>query len=294
MAFKYAIIPIILTLYLTPSLYKMPELPEIETVKRGIKALEGNTIDHAIVRNPRLRYEIDPTLPKILAHTTIKSINRRAKYLILNLTKNNHSGYLIIHLGMSGSLGITHETNIKKHDHVDIVFSDGVILRYNDPRRFGCVMYTENLEDHPLLGHLGPEPLTTRFNTSYLLSKLKNKTSTIKQLIMDNTIVVGVGNIYACESLFLSKISPLRLGKDITQSEATLLVKSIKDVLAIAIELGGSSLRDYKQADGSLGYFQNVHNVYGRASKECKVCSSSILEKRLGQRNSFYCNNCQK
>ena len=186
------------------------------------------------------------------------------------------------------------EWALNKHDHVDIVFKNGIILRYNDPRRFGCLVYALDIENHSLLAKLGPEPLSTQFNATYLISKLKNKTSTIKQLIMDNHIVVGVGNIYAAEALFLAKISPLRIGTNVTKDEATLLVKVIKQVLKKAIELGGSSLRDYKKADGSLGYFQNTHNVYGKSGKKCGVCDSLIVEKRLGQRNSFYCPICQK
>lgn len=275
----------------------MPELPEIETIKRGIQTLETQTIIGTIVRNSKLRYMVDSNLDQILKNVKIISITRRAKYLIFDMgnKSNVHKGHLIIHLGMSGSLTLTDTcTPLKKHDHVDILFGNGNILRYNDPRRFGCIVYTKTLENNSLLQHLGPEPLTPEFNAKYLIDKLNTKSSSIKQLIMDNAIVVGVGNIYACESLFLAKISPLRPGKSITKTEATLLVKCIKQVLEQAIKLGGSSISDYKHADGSLGYFQNVHNVYRRGGKECKTCNTIILEKRLGQRNSFYCIRCQK
>lgn len=275
----------------------MPELPEIETIKRGIKPLVAQTIREIIIRNPKLRYEIDPGLNQILKNVTVNQISRRAKYLIFDIKDHDgtNKGYLVIHLGMSGSLRLTNsDTLLKKHDHVDILFHSGAILRYNDPRRFGCIIYTDNLKTSPLLEHLGPEPLTDEFNAKYLLDKLQNKLSSIKQLIMDNAIVVGVGNIYACESLFLAKISPLRPGKSISKSEAGLLVKCIKEVLEHAIRLGGSSISDYTHANGSLGYFQNSHNVYGRSGKPCKLCNNIILEKRLGQRNSFYCTNCQK
>lgn len=275
----------------------MPELPEIETVKRGIKSLERETILDVVIRNPKLRYMVDANLSRILKKTIISKINRRAKYLIfdlLNAKNNTATGYLIIHLGMSGSLTLTNNNQaLKKHDHVDILFANGSILRYNDPRRFGCIIYEENLDSCNLLRHLGPEPLNPEFNAKYLSYKLNNKLSTIKQLIMDNKIVVGVGNIYACEALFLAKISPLRPGGNLNQNEIKLLVKCIKQVLEKAIELGGSSISDYKQADGSLGYFQNSHNVYGRSGKKCNICSELILEKRLGQRNSFYCIHCQ-
>ncbi|MCC2624225.1 MAG: DNA-formamidopyrimidine glycosylase [Burkholderiales bacterium] len=274
----------------------MPELPEIETVKRGIKTLEREKIVGVIIRNPKLRYLVDSNLNQILKNVKVESISRRAKYLIFDMSRSKvPQGHLIIHLGMSGSLTLADNCKpLKKHDHVDILFGNGNILRYNDPRRFGCIVFTNNLIDNSLLQHLGPEPLTPEFNAKYLLEKLNGKSSSIKQLIMDNAIVVGVGNIYACESLFLAKISPLRPGRSITKQEAGLLVKCIKEVLEQAIKLGGSSISDYKHADGSLGYFQNSHNVYGRSGKPCKTCNQNILEKRLGQRNSFYCTNCQK
>lgn len=277
----------------------MPELPEIETVKRGIKSLEAQTIIGVTIRNHSLRYPVDLNLKQILNNAQVIKINRRAKYLILDLSiyqgLNAKNGYLIIHLGMSGSLTLTdNSVPLKKHDHVDILFGNGTILRYNDPRRFGCIVYVESLDNNNLLQHLGTEPLDLEFNAEYLLSKLNNKASSIKQLIMENKIVVGVGNIYACEALFMAKISPLRTGNSISKTEATLLVKCIKQILNQAIELGGSSLRDYKQADGNLGYFQNIHSVYGRTGKPCKICQHLIIEKRLGQRNSFYCDHCQR
>lgn len=269
----------------------MPELPEIETIKRGIGSLEGQIIKKVIIRNNSLRYKISHTFASEVTGKKIQNIKRRAKYLILELSE----GYIIIHLGMSGSLTLLNDANtdIKKHDHFDLE-TENFILRYNDPRRFGLVMYFCDLNQCRLLYKLGPEPLDTSFNVKHLLSKLKNKKSSIKQLIMDNHIVVGVGNIYACEALFKAHISPLKAGECITKDEAEKLVKSIKKVLKLAIELGGSSLRDYKQADGNLGYFQNIHNVYGKSGKPCPKCGAKILEKRLGQRNSFYCPVCQK
>lgn len=269
----------------------MPELPEIETIKRGIEDLTGNSIINVIIRNNSLRYKISPTLYNDLIGKMVISIKRRAKYLLLELTE----GFIIIHLGMSGRLTLLDDRDapIKKHDHFDISFNSQ-ILRYNDPRRFGLILYTESPLNNKLLKNLGPEPLEKDFNAKYLLSKLLNKKSAIKKLIMDNQIVVGVGNIYACESLFLSKISPTRTGSSITDAEAKLLVKSIKIILQNAIELGGSTLRDYQTADGSLGYFQNIHKVYAKTNKPCSECGTIIMEKRLGQRNSFYCPNCQK
>ena len=274
----------------------MPELPEIETVKRGIEHLSGHTITDVVIRNHSLRYPIPSNLKQTLVDQQIIEITRRAKYLVFTLkSAKADTSYLILHLGMSGSVVLLDKsTTTNKHDHVDIVFKSGIILRYNDPRRFGCLVYTLDIENHPLLTKLGPEPLSPQFNATYLISKLKNKASSIKQLIMDNHIVVGVGNIYAVEALFLARISPLRIGKNISESDAKLLVKMIKQVLIKAIELGGSSLRDYKKADGSLGYFQSIHNVYGKSGKKCNVCNNLIVEQRLGQRNSFYCPNCQK
>jgi formamidopyrimidine-DNA glycosylase len=176
---------------------------------------------------------------------------------------------------------------------VDLVF-ENTVLRYNDSRRFGCVIYTDNYKTHPVFINLGPEPLTNEFNAEYLHNKLQNKKSSIKQLIMDNAIVVGVGNIYASEALFMAKISPLRFGASLKLKELALLVTCIKKVLNSAIEQGGSTLRDYKKADGNLGYFQNSHFVYDKAGKACVLCDHIIKSVRLGQRNSFYCPNCQR
>jgi formamidopyrimidine-DNA glycosylase len=271
----------------------MPELPEIETVSRGISHLQGKQITAVIVRNGNLRYKITQTIAKDLLDKQIKQVSRRAKYIIIELSR----GYLIMHLGMSGTITLL-DSNTKntplKHDHVDIIIDNNIILRFNDPRRFGCVIYTEDYQKHSLFTALGPEPLTTEFNPTYLLNRLSNKKSTIKQLIMDNNIVVGVGNIYAAEALFMAKISPLRQGESISKIEATNLVLAIKQVLATAIKQGGSSLRDYKHTDGSLGYFQNLHMVYDKLGKPCGICKTAIAAKRLGQRNSFFCPNCQK
>ena len=269
----------------------MPELPEIETIKTGIQHLCTQTIREIKIWQNKLRYPVPNELNKVTQNLKIQKITRRAKYLILELS--NSSG-IIIHLGMSGSLTmVEHNLPRLKHDHVEFIL-DTTTLRYNDPRRFGCILYSKTPYEHDLFKSLGPEPLTDAFNSAYLLDKLNKRNSSIKQLIMDNNIVVGVGNIYACESLFLAKILPTRPGKSITKNEAELLVNCIKQVLASAIKQGGSTLRDYKQADGNLGYFQHTHNVYAKANKPCKICNSQILEQRLGQRNSFYCPQCQK
>lgn len=271
----------------------MPELPEVETIKTGLQSLIGQKILAIKIHNPSLRYMIDKDLEEKLKNKFIISITRRGKYLIFELT----SGYIIIHLGMSGSISLKNSISIyerQKHDHLEIFFTD-FTLRYNDPRRFGAIIYTPNLpSNHSLLNNLGPEPLTTEFTDKYLLTQLKKRKTTIKQAIMDHHIVVGVGNIYACEALFLSHILPYRIANTITKSEATKLIQAIKHVLTLAIELGGSSLRDYKHVNEDTGKFQTIHNVYGKANKNCNKCSNIIQEMRLGQRNSFYCSSCQK
>lgn len=268
----------------------MPELPEVETVKNGLQELTGSTVKSVIIRFPRLRYPLNQAELDQALNQKILSITRRAKYLIFHLER----GYIIYHLGMSGRVTLYKGTapEVLKHDHVDIL-CDNYTIRYNDPRRFGCIIYTANLSESAMLINLGPEPLEGEFTHDYLYSKIRSRNTPIKQLIMDNNVVVGVGNIYACESLFLSKISPLRKGKDLTLAENELLVKNIQSVLKEAIAAGGSSLRDYKNAQGELGYFQQSHNVYGRAKQACRSCDSLIEEVRLGQRNSFYCPTCQ-
>ena len=268
----------------------MPELPEVETVKNGLQELTGSTIKSVIIRFPRLRYPLNQAELDQALNQKIVSITRRAKYLIFHL----EHGYIIYHLGMSGRVTLYKDTppDVLKHDHVDIICNNYTI-RYNDPRRFGCIIYTTDLSQTSMLINLGPEPLEGKFTSDYLHSKICSRNTPIKQLIMDNNVVVGVGNIYACESLFLSNISPLRKGKDLSLSESELLVKNIQKVLKEAIAAGGSSLRDYKNAQGELGYFQQSHNVYGKAKKPCRICNSIIREIRLGQRNSFYCPQCQ-
>ncbi len=268
----------------------MPELPEIETITQGIQNLVGQKISDIIVRNKSLRYPIEPNLKYKLIDKKIIAITRRAKYIIIKL----NYGFLIIHLGMSGSISLTNLSNIdKKHDHFDLI-CENIILRYNDPRRFGCIIYTDNaIEKHKLFSSLGPEPLSNNFNANYLISKINNRNISIKQLIMDNHIVVGIGNIYACEALYKSNILPTRIGNTINETEAKNLVMNIQSVLKSAIQLGGSSLRDYKKIDGTLGYFQNEHFVYGKTNKQCKSCNNLITAKRIGGRNSFYCPYCQ-
>lgn len=269
----------------------MPELPEVQTVTTGLQPLVGAKIKNVILRFHTLRYPLVQAELDQAINQSVVSIVRRAKYIIIYLSDGGH---LLLHLGMSGSITLLEkDSDLKKHDHVDIVFEDGRVLRYNDPRRFGLILYLKELK-HPLLDNLGIEPLTDSFNAKHLYEKIQHRKTPIKQLIMDNAIVVGVGNIYACESLFASGISPLRAGCNVSLKECKVLVANIKQILLEAIEKGGSSLKDYKNAQGEMGYFQQSHQVYGRAKQLCKICQTPIEEVRLGQRNSFYCTRCQK
>ncbi|MBI0005409.1 bifunctional DNA-formamidopyrimidine glycosylase/DNA-(apurinic or apyrimidinic site) lyase [Gilliamella sp. W8126] len=269
----------------------MPELPEVETSRRGILPyLKGQTIEQIIVRNPKLRWPIDETINNTQGQVIV-DVKRRAKYLLLQLTDD----WIVIHLGMSGSLRIL-ETNQPpaKHDHVDLVLVNGVRLRYTDPRRFGSWLWTHSIEELPQLKQLGPEPLTDDFSANYLFEKANNRKIPIKSWIMDNHIVVGVGNIYASESLFLAKINPNRKVSSLTLVECERLVTAIKLVLTKSIEQGGTTLKDFVQSDGKPGYFVQNLQVYGREGEQCLICQSNIKSNRIGQRNTFYCENCQK
>ena len=269
----------------------MPELPEVETSRRGILPyLKGQTIEQIIVRNPKLRWPIDETINNTQGQVIV-DVKRRAKYLLLQLTDD----WIVIHLGMSGSLRIL-ETNQPpaKHDHVDLVLVNGVRLRYTDPRRFGSWLWTHSIEELPQLKQLGPEPLTDDFSANYLFEKANNRKIPIKSWIMDNHIVVGVGNIYASESLFLAKINPNRKVSSLTLVECERLVTAIKLVLTESIEQGGTTLKDFVQSDGKPGYFVQNLQVYGREGEKCLICQSNIKSNRIGQRNTFYCETCQK
>lgn len=268
----------------------MPELPEVETSRLGITPhLQGQTIKAITVRTEKLRWPIPQELQRLVGQR-IQSIRRRAKYLFIDTP----AGSAIIHLGMSGSLRVL-DTSIPvaKHDHVDLVLDNGTILRYNDPRKFGAWLYSEVGVQHQVLAKLGPEPLTDEFNCEYLGDKAKNKKVVVKQFIMNNAIVVGVGNIYASEALFSSKINPKTPTGQLTHDQLFVLVNEIKKVLTKAIEQGGTTLKDFNQVDGKPGYFAQELNVYGRAGKECLVCHSLIQEEKIGQRNSFWCDKCQ-
>ena len=271
----------------------MPELPEVETTRRGLAAhLTGLTIKDVIVRNAKLRWPIPNNLPNLLCGHTILSLKRRAKYLLLN----SGNGTLILHLGMSGSLRILPAVvPPEKHDHFDLLLNNGSIMRLRDPRRFGAVLWHDgDVYNHPLFASLGPEPLEDEFNTRYLHKASRGRSVSIKQFIMNNHMVVGVGNIYANEALFRAGIKPQLAAGKLSLPRCAKLVEEIRTTLAEAIDLGGSTLRDFVNSSGQPGYFQQHYWVYGRSGETCRRCSSSIKQLRQGQRSSFYCRVCQK
>ena len=270
----------------------MPELPEVETTRRGIQShVIGQTVVKVIVRDPRLRWPVSPVLATKLRGEIITNVRRRAKYLLLDTKK----GSVILHLGMSGSLRIlSHTEPAAKHDHLDIVFANHSCLRLRDPRRFGTVLWSD--EDplmHKLLVSLGPEPFDETFDGGYLYQRSRGKKIAVKLFIMDSKVVVGVGNIYANEALFAAGIHPSRPAGKISKQRYQLLAKTIKKVLSAAIEQGGTSLRDFVASDGRPGYFQQKLTVYGRENELCVQCSQPIRLIRLGQRSTFYCPHCQ-
>lgn len=271
----------------------MPELPEVETTRQGIAPyLKDQSIRTIQVRDRRLRWPIDGEIAERFKGKTIQSITRRAKYLLVGCEEEH---YLIIHLGMSGSLRVVESNEaINKHDHFDISLSNQFILRYHDPRRFGALLWCEgDPEQHKLLQALGPEPLGADFDPLRFYQNSRQKRLPIKQYIMDNHNVVGVGNIYANESLFLAGIRPGRAAGRVTQVEFKRLHQAIIQVLTAAIKQGGTTLKDFRGGDGKPGYFQLELNVYGLNGQPCHQCHTPIKEKRIGQRNSFYCPQCQ-
>lgn len=271
----------------------MPELPEVETTRRGIEpAVSGQTLQQVIVRQPRLRWPVTPDLPRLITGQQVLGLRRRAKYLMLDLQR----GSLIVHLGMSGSLRLmaARSTHIL-HDHVDIQLASGWWLRFNDPRRFGSVLWTaDDPLQHPLLQTLGPEPLSDEFDAAYLYRMTRGRSVAIKQFIMNAHVVVGVGNIYASEALFRAGIRPRRAAGRLTRVQSAALVQAIKDVLTDAIADGGTTLRDYINPQGMPGYFKQRLFVYERAGEPCRVCGEPIRHLVQGQRSTYYCHTCQR
>lgn len=271
----------------------MPELPEVETTLRGIKPyLLNKKISTVTVRDRRLRWPVSDDFKGCIENSTIKSLQRRAKYLLLE----NKSGYFILHLGMSGSLRIANaKEDLLKHDHIIFGLANKKQLRFNDPRRFGCALWLgKDPFSHTLLKDLGPEPLSNQLEASYLYEKSRKRKVAIKNFIMENKVIVGVGNIYANESLFMSGIRPTRQAGKVTRKEYDTLLANIQIVLSNAIEMGGSTLRNFVGGDGKPGYFQQTLNVYGREGEPCVNCKETLKLKIIGQRASVYCIRCQR
>jgi formamidopyrimidine-DNA glycosylase len=271
----------------------MPELPEVEITRLGLAPhLTGQTIVAAVIRNARLRWPIPENLDLVLGGQIIRELKRRAKYLLVIF---DH-GTLILHLGMSGSLRILPVgAPPEKHDHFDLLLSNNTLVRLRDPRRFGAVLWHGGQTGaHPLLAKLGVEPLEKDFNADYLHRCAHGRKIAIKQLIMDSSAVVGVGNIYASEALFRAGIKPQLAAHSLSLRRCAILVTAIRDTLNEAIKHGGSSLRDFVNVTGKPGYFQLHYSVYGRSDEPCLVCGRLIVKIRQGQRSSFFCNTCQK
>jgi len=270
----------------------MPELPEVETTLRGIEPyLLNQRVARVIVRDPRLRWPVPADVVNAEGQQFV-SVQRRGKYLLLKLRQ----GGLLIHLGMSGSLRILQEPAApQKHDHIDVELQNGVCLRFNDPRRFGAFLWVDGeMQLHELLRDLGPEPLSYEFTADYLYQRSRGRNLAIKNFIMNGHIVVGVGNIYASEALFMAGIHPQRAAGRVSRQRYDGLVAAIRDVLARAIRRGGTTLRDFVNSDGAPGYFAQELLVYDRAGSDCFQCGTTIKQKVIGQRSSYYCPACQR
>jgi len=270
----------------------MPELPEVETTRRGIEPYaRGAIVRRVEVREPRLRWPVPAELPALLQNRIIEAVDRRAKYLLFRTSV----GTLIMHLGMSGSLRVVSaQDRPGLHDHLDIVMYSGRCLRYNDPRRFGCALWLEPDAEHPLLSQLGPEPLAEEFDGDLLYRRSRGRKAPVKQFLMDGKVVVGVGNIYANEALFFAGIRPDRPAGRVSRARYRRLAAEVKRVLTFAIDQGGTTLRDFVGGDGKPGYFARQLSVYGRAGEPCKRCGRPLREVRLGQRSSTFCVACQR
>jgi formamidopyrimidine-DNA glycosylase len=271
----------------------MPELPEVETTRRGLLPhVVGRSVRDVVVRNPNLRWPVPKDLRRRVRGERVRDIRRRGKYLLFDFAR----GHLLVHLGMTGRLTVVPaKTAPRKHDHVDLVLDDGKVLRFNDARRFGTVLWLETpAEEHALLRDLGLEPLEAGFTGEKLRSRAKGRRVAVKQFLMNGEIVTGVGNIYASEALFRAGIHPSRSAGQISAPRWERLAQSIRVTLESAIDSGGSTLRDFVSAEGRPGYFQHRHAVYGRAGKACPACKTPIRALRHGQRSTFFCPRCQK
>lgn len=274
----------------------MPELPEVETTRRGIAPFcEGQTIARITIRDGRLRWPVPDNLAELIEGGTITEVDRRAKYLLIRVTNAEVSGTLIVHLGMSGSLRVITDTSEPlRHDHIELALQTGVRLRFNDPRRFGCWLWSAAPNSHRLLASLGPEPLAPEFNGPLLYRLSRGKQIPVKSFIMDNHIVVGVGNIYANEALFKAGIHPKRAAGRISLNRYHRLASAIRETLSAAILMGGTTLRDFVNSDGKPGYFAQSLLVYGRGGEACRECGMPLKESRMNQRTTVYCGRCQR
>lgn len=275
----------------------MPELPEVETTRRGIAPhVIGRRVTAVVLRRPDLRWPIPREVTELLPGQRIEAVERRAKYLLLHTPV----GSALLHLGMSGMLRVLPpDAPIGPHDHVDIALARGAhegarVLRFTDPRRFGCLLWQAPGSTHELLAHLGPEPLTDAFDGDLLWQLSRSRTAAVKLFLMDNAVVVGVGNIYASEALFAAGIDPRREAGKVSRERYARLAAEVKRILAYAIERGGTTLRDFLAPDGAPGYFFRELMVYGRAGEPCKVCGTPIRQAVLGQRSTFWCPRCQR
>ena len=270
----------------------MPELPEVETARRGLRPLVvGQTIRSLAVREPRLRWPVEPSLDRRLRNRTVRDLSRRGKYLLMS----TGDGALLVHLGMSGSLRfLPRRTEPARHDHVDLNFQSGALLRFNDPRRFGSLHWSAAPETHWLLKNLGPEPLGDEFGGDYLWRVSRGRRVAIKTLLMNGRIVAGLGNIYANEALFRAGIHPSRPAGRVSRKRLRRLAGAVEEVLREAIRAGGTTLRDFIGGDGKPGYFQLALDAYGRAGEPCVRCGRPIKVRTVGQRATYYCARCQR
>ena len=271
----------------------MPELPEVESTRRGLeREVVGRTIAKVAVRDRRLRWPVPSELARKLAGRTIRGIRRRAKYLLFGVG----DATVLVHLGMSGSLRLIDAHTVPRpHDHIDLILDDGRCVRYHDPRRFGCWLWIDSdPARHRLLAHLGPEPLEPAFDGAWLHGRLRGRTAPIKNLLMDARIVAGVGNIYANEALFFAGIDPRRAGGRVARRRIDRLVCAVRQVLSVAVEAGGTTLRDYTRTNGTMGEFASRLNTYGRDGEPCPRCGAPIAKTILAQRATWFCRQCQR
>lgn len=270
----------------------MPELPEVETTRRGLAPhLEGRRIAAVTLRRPDLRWPIPAEVAELLPGQRIEAVRRRAKYLLLDTA----AGSALLHLGMSGSLRVLPaDTPVREHDHVDLLLDSDRVLRFNDPRRFGCLLWQPPGQTHELLRALGPEPLSDAFGGDYLFELSRGRKASVKTFLMDQKVVVGVGNIYAAEALFAAGVSPLRAAGKVSRERYLELAGAIKDILGYAIQRGGTTLRDFISPDGAPGYFEQELSAYGRGGEPCPRCGRPLKQASIGQRTTVWCGHCQR